>query len=106
MLKRLAMIALLLAPLTSAKPKTYVFQLDGKAQVGKVQLEAGRYRLLVDGSSISLIDKTGKAIDARIKTESSEQTYSATAVSATNRDGIIRVDGVSLKGTKTKVVFE
>lgn len=104
MLKRFAILALLSVALVSAK--TYSFTVAAPTQAGKVQLQSGEYRLTLDGSQVTLMDKAGSRIDATAKVETTNEMYKETSVSVSEKAGTKRIDWIQLKGTKNKVMFE
>lgn len=104
MLKYLAMLALVTVPLASAK--TYNFTVNDPAQAGQAKLQAGRYKLQLEGSQVVLKDSKGHQINAAAKVEPAKRKFDQTAIITSKQNGADRIDWIELGGTKDKVVFQ
>jgi len=104
MLKRIAMIALVVVSLASAK--SYSFTVTDAAQAGTTQLKPGTYSLKVVGSYVVLTNSDGRKIDVNAKIEPADQKSEYTAVTMTKDGGTSRILFVKLGGTRNRVVFD
>ncbi len=96
----LAMVAL--AVPAFAKPVTKTIQLSQNAKIGKSELKAGEYRLLIDGTKVSVQrgkDQVAEA-EARWEEREAKSPYSAVVM---NSDG--RVQEVRFAGEKRVLVL-
>ena len=104
MLKRIAVLALVVVCLASAK--TYTFTVTEPTQAGSVQLTAGVYNVKLEGSQVALTDSDGHRIDVTAKIETTGQKFDRTAVWTLKTDGINRIEMLQLGNTNIRVVFQ
>ena len=104
MLKRCALLALLIPIIAAAK--TYTFSITEPAVIGSSQLKAGDYHVKVDGSQAVVIDNGGNRLDVTATVENAERKFDYTSVGMSKADGASRILSVEFGGTKIKVVFQ
>ena len=108
MKKILAVAALALATMTAGtvSSKTYEINVTRPAKIGSAQLKAGRYRLLVQGSTATFTE-VGKSqsVTATVKVEEGSQKFEDNRI-ITQKDGDAeRITEIDLGGSKTKLGF-
>jgi hypothetical protein len=69
-------------------------------------LNAGDYKVKVDGDNVVLKDSQGHDIAAKAKIESSDKPFQATEVSTSQSNGMPHIEWIGLGGSKSKIVFE
>jgi len=104
MIKRFAALAILSVVILSAK--SFSFKIPVAAMAGTAQLQAGEYRLNVEGSQATLTSKSGQPIDAKMKIQTAQEQFKQTSVAISEKDGQKRIESIRLKGTNNTVVFE
>ena len=103
---RLLLVALLGTMLASAK--TYQFTLSNPSQAGSTKLNAGEYKVKVEGQKVMLEDAQGREVHASVKLEQAAQHYNfqETEVALSKANGGERIDWIGLGGSKSKIVFQ
>ena len=82
------------------------FELSEKLQAGQTQLQPGKYSLAVDGSTVVLKDKAGKAIEVKAKVEQTDKKAPVTLLGVSGEPGAKKLGSITIGGTQTRVVFE
>lgn len=100
MFKKLLVISALAC--LSLAAKQYTITLAQPAQVGKVKLAPGDYKLKIDGSTATFTDAHNKIFTAPVKVEKVEKKAEYTAVE-TKQGGEINI--IDLSGADFKLVF-
>ena len=103
MLRRIALLALLVGSLALAK--TYNFKITDPTEAGKTLLKPGDYSLKLERSQVVLMDKSGHHIDTTATVESASQKFDETAVATSKTSDGYRLDYIQLGGSRSKVVF-
>lgn len=87
--------------------KNYHVTMDASIKAGSVQLPAGEYDLVVDGSKARFTEmKTGKAFEVEAKIDDgAAKKFSITTIHSEVVDGAKRLKEICLGGTKTTVAF-
>lgn len=101
-------IAGVLAILTmsTAFAKTYDLTFTSPAKAGSLQLNAGQYRMSVDGNKVTFTEvKTNKSTTTEATVENSEQKFNETRVDTTTESGAAVVKAIRLGGSKIKLNF-
>lgn len=104
MRSRLLILGVLAASLAFAK--TYNFTLSNKTEAGSTELNAGQYKLQVNGSKVQLKDAQGHQVTTKAKVESAKQHFRDTEVSVTNAGGRSKIEWIGLGGSQSRVIFE
>jgi len=103
-MKKVALLACLLAGMAFASAKTYVVTFFEPAVVGGTQLKAGDYKLEIQDQKIVI--KHGKDVaEAPVKIETGEAKYPSTSVRYGNVDGKNKVQEIRVGGTNMKLVL-
>lgn len=98
------LLALGIAGLAMASPKSYSINLYQPAMVGATTLAPGEYR--VDVVDQKAVIRNGKIHgEAPVKVESADTRYGTTTVRFLNADGKMHIQEIHIGGTKTKLVF-
>jgi hypothetical protein len=99
------LIAFLLLALAIASAKTYNVNFNHPVTVAGKELQAGGYRLDLDGDKVVLTN--GKeSVESPVKVEQGDKKFVSTAVQFSNAaDGKMLVQEIDLGGTRTKLVF-
>ena len=83
------------------------FNLSKVSTAGGTQLDAGDYRLVIDGMKIVLTEmKTRQSFELAGKIESSDSKFSATEIHSRQVDGVARISEIRIGGTKIRVTFD
>lgn len=101
---RLLILAVLAASLAFAK--TYSFTLNNTTEAGSTELNAGQYKLQVNGSKVMLKDAQGHDVTMKAKVEKAQQHFRNTEVSVTNSNGKSKIEWIGLGGSQSRVTFE
>ncbi|SPE43517.1 conserved exported hypothetical protein [Candidatus Sulfopaludibacter sp. SbA3] len=89
-----------------ASAKTYEIALASPALAGKVQLNAGNYRVKVEGGNATFTDEnTDKAITVPVKVEQAPKKFEQTAVDTTKENGADHIQAIELGGSTNKLEF-
>lgn len=86
--------------------ETYKVHLSEKVQLGKVELQPGKYLLVVDGSTAVLKDKSGTTIEAKAKVEQTTLKSSVTKIGVSTTQAVQRLESITPEGGRVRVVFE
>jgi hypothetical protein len=86
---------------SAAYGKSYELVFSQSLKAGKVQLNAGRYWLTVQGDTATFKDSKGKSYSTPIKLEKSTATFRSTFLDAVGED----LKYLQLGGTSMTVVF-
>lgn len=103
MLRRMAILGLLVASLALAK--TYSFTISDPTLAGKTLLKPGDYRVKLDHSQVYLTDRDGRHIDTTATIESTSKKYPDTAVAMSKADNVYHIEYIQLGGSTNKVIF-
>jgi hypothetical protein len=89
--------AIALAVPVFAKPFTKTINLAQNAKVGKAELRAGEYRLLIDGNKVT-VEKAGKVVaesEGRWEERSAKSSYDSLLISENGQVKEVRFSGQS-----------
>lgn len=90
----------------SAASKEYRLNLTSPAWVGSTQLQAGDYRIQVEGEK-AIIKSGGRQVaEAPAVMETAPQKYAYTSLSVTQAGGRPTLQEVRLGGTNSRIVFK
>ncbi|MGQ9635577.1 MAG: hypothetical protein ACUVXB_15200 [Bryobacteraceae bacterium] len=106
MLKRIALVAIALVSFSFASAKSYTIRISDACQAGTVQLQPGEYKVKVEGSKVILLDNRGRVIEAPAKVEQADQKFPHNSVATSRTESGVRLNWITLGGTKTRIVFE
>lgn len=101
---RVLILGVLAASLAFAK--TYNFTLSDMTQAGSTELNAGQYKLQVNGSKVMLKDAQGHDVTTKAKVEGAKQHFKDTEVSVTKAGGKSKIEWIGLGGSQSRVIFE
>ncbi|MGO4884509.1 MAG: hypothetical protein ACLP59_27370 [Bryobacteraceae bacterium] len=104
-MKKVGLLACLLAGLAFASAKSFTVTFSEPAMVGATQLKAGDYKVEVQSDKVVL--KHGhETAEAAIKAVTMEKKYDATSISMAKVNGTNRLEEIEIGGTHTKLVLE
>ncbi|HUP02383.1 MAG TPA: hypothetical protein VMU19_00245 [Bryobacteraceae bacterium] len=93
-----------IAALAVAGAKTYTVDLLHPAMLGGSELQAGQYRIQVDGDKVVVhVGKT--TAEAPVKTETAPTKYRDTSVRVTEAGGVQHITEICIGGTTTRLVL-
>jgi len=101
---RILAVGLLAGSFVAAE--TFKFESSEALKVGHTQLQPGKYLLDVDGSTVVLKDKSGKAIDVKAKVEQTGNKANRTLLGLRGEPGDRKLGSVTPRGTNIRVVFD
>lgn len=105
MKRTLVTIALFLVALCTASAKQYTVTFAKSVQVGPVKLEAGQYKVKVNGANAVFTDAHNKSVTVPAKAEKVLRKSSYTAAETKEVNGEQRLDAIDLDGADFKLVF-
>ena len=86
--------------------KSYTLDLSTPMQAGSAQLEAGTYKLEVEGSNAVFTNtKTRKSVSVPVKAEETSTKYDVTSMDNFTQGSTVQINAIKLGGTKTKLAF-
>ena len=92
--------------LSVAGAKSYDVSLPQAAKAGSVDLKAGNYTVVVDGSKVVFKNATtGKTTQADATVATADKKFSATQVDTFSNNGQATIREIDLGGTTTKLQF-
>jgi len=98
--------ALTLSFASIVSAKSYKLDFSTPVQAGNAQLEAGTYKLEVEGSNAVFTNtKTRKSVTVPVKAEETNTKYDFTSVDQATEGSTVQINAVKLGGTKTKLGF-
>lgn len=98
--------ALTLSFVSIVSAKSYTLAFSTPVQAGSAQLEAGTYKLEVEGSNAVFTNtKTRKSVTVPVKAEESNAKYDVTSVDNLTQGSTVQINAIKLGGTKTKLGF-
>jgi len=98
--------ALTLSFVSIVSAKSYTLDFSTPVQAGSAQLEAGTYKLEVEGSNAVFTNtKTRKSVTVPVKAEESNAKYDVTSVDNLTQGSTVQINAIKLGGTKTKLGF-
>ena len=108
MRKKLSLLlgVLALATFSFASAKTYTIAISHPAKAGSQQLNAGEYRVKVDGANAVFTDtRTSKSVSIPVKVENNGKRFAVTSVDSTTEGSSERINSIQLGGSTTKLDF-
>jgi hypothetical protein len=76
------------------------------AKIGAESIEAGQYKVLIEGQSVKLTEEsTGKTVALQVKVENGDKKYNATEVHSENVGGVTRILEIRIGGSKVRLDF-
>lgn len=90
--------------LAVASAKTYNVSFNHPVTVKGTELQAGGYRLDLDGDKV-VITNGKQSVESPVKVQQGDKKFVSTSVQFSNADGKMLVQEIDLGGTKTKLVF-
>jgi hypothetical protein len=103
---RKLLLVFALAGLAVASAKNFTIILSSPSKVGNTTLQAGQYRLAVEGSQAVFTDSSRqKAAEVGVKVETATKKFQATEVETSKANGTTSVDQIHLGGTTTILKF-
>jgi hypothetical protein len=101
-----SLVAFTVLGLSVAGAKSYDVRLPQAAKAGSVDLKAGNYTVVVDGSKVRFKDSaTGKTTEADATVATSDKKFQVTTVDTTQNNGQNTIKEIDLGGTTTKLQF-
>jgi len=90
-----------------AGTKSYEISLSQATKAGNVDLQAGEYKVAVNGSKATFTAlKTGKSVETNVTVQTAEKKFALTMVDAETASGTNKINEIDLGGTTTKVLFQ
>lgn len=106
MTKKMLLIPALLCLTLSAGTKQYSVSFGKPVEVGSLKLDAGDYKLKVDGANaVFTSSKTRKSFTTPVKIEKEASKPQFTSVESKDSNGVEHVDAIDLGGADFKLVF-
>ncbi len=103
--KWLVIFTLLSASVAAAKD--FTVSISRAFQVGTTPLKAGEYRLKLEGTKVTLIDKKNHpAAEAEVTVEQTEKKTPQTTVFTHVENGVNQIQSIDLGGSTTRLVFK
>jgi hypothetical protein len=103
----LAALALVVSPALADQSKSYKISIHQPSKVGSHDLNAGDYKLYVDGSKVRFVElKSGDEIELEAKIQTVDEKHRVTAVHSKTVDGVPVIVAIRIGGSKTSVEFE
>jgi hypothetical protein len=100
----LSVLVILFLALSVAGAKDYTVAFATAAQVGGQQLEAGEYKMKIEGATVSFVAGK-KSVSATAKTEKIDKKARYTSVETSDAGGVRKVTAITIEGSDTKFVF-
>ena len=98
--------ALTLSFVSIVSAKSYTLDFSTPVKAGSTQLEAGTYKLEVEGTNAIFTNtKTRKSVTVPVKSEETNTKYDVTSVDNLTQGSTVQIDAIKLGGTKTKLGF-
>jgi hypothetical protein len=95
------------AGLMFAGSKSYEISLSQASKAGSLDLQAGDYKVAVNGSKATFTAlKTGKSVETDATIQTAEKKFAVTMVDAEAASGTNKIHEIDLAGTTTKVMFQ
>jgi hypothetical protein len=105
---RYSLLAVLLGlfALAAHADTKYHITLSQGAQVGKEQLKAGEYHVVLDESKVVFTHSTsGESVEVPATIQRSEQKHAHTSIRMERADGANQILEIKLGGTQTRILF-
>ena len=104
--KYLLIATLALSSLAMAGPKSYAIRFDNPVMAGNVQLQAGEYKVKVEGGNAIFTNVDNqKQFTAPVKTETAPQKFDATATETKKLGNNEQLEYIEIGGSNTKLAF-
>jgi hypothetical protein len=98
--------ALTLSFVSIVSAKSYTLVFSTPMQAGSSQLEAGTYKLEVEGSNAVFTNtKTRKSVTVPVKAEEMNTKFDVTSMDNLTQGSTVQINAIKLGGTKTKLEF-
>ncbi len=93
--------------LSLASAKSYEISLSQASKAGSLDLQAGDYKIAVDGTKVTFTAvKTGKSVATDASVQAAPKKFAMTLVDAEAVSGTNKIHEIDLGGTTTKVLFQ
>lgn len=104
--KSLILIGALALSSLIASAKTYDIAISSPTVAGSQQLNAGMYKLKIEGTTATFTDvNTLKSFTAPVKIEQASKKFEFTAVDTSKQNGTDRITTIELGGSNTELQF-
>lgn len=103
MMRKFLMLLTVLSLAAVASAKSYTVTAFQQSIAGGVELQAGEYKLELNGIKV-MLSNGKKSAEAEVKVETGDRKYNSTSVRYTDGGGNYRVREIRLGGAKTKLV--
>ena len=98
--------ALALSSLSIAGAKTYDITLSSPAKAGNVELRAGEYKVMVEGSNAVFMNvRTAQKFTAPVKIENTGKKHDYTKVESNKQNGTENIKAIELGGSDETLEF-
>lgn len=106
-MKKTLLFALVLAGVSIASAKSYTVVIDQPVVVAGTEVKPGEYKLNVEQSKASFVDRFKKTVaEATVTVQEGDKKFDNTVVETSNANGKIQVQSIRLRGTKIRVAFK
>lgn len=104
--KALFVLALLAFSALCLAAKSYEITLSAPTKAGSVELNAGQYRVKVDGANaVFTSSKNSKTFTTPVKVQTGEKKFEGTRVDTVTENGARAIKEIQLGGTTTTLQF-
>jgi hypothetical protein len=98
--------ALTLSSFGIASAKSFDVILGAPAMAGSTQLQAGEYKLKIEGTQATFTDaQSAKSVTVAVKVENADHKFRETTVETNNQNGMDNIQSIDLAGSNTKLEF-
>lgn len=102
----LIIATLAVASLSIASAKSYEIVLNNAAVAGQTKLDAGHYRVKVNGTSAQFTNvENNHTVTVPVKIENGSTKFSYTAVDTKSNNGVDQIEAIELQDSNTKLGF-
>ena len=104
----LAILAVIgIAAICAFADQSYQITLGTDCKIGNLEFKAGEYKLVVDAPKVRLTDMNSrKTVELDAKVEDAGAKNAQTAIHSQRVDGITKVTGIHIGGSKTRIAFD